>query len=158
MYRQEISSVYAFLVRQGVPSADLKDLTHDVFTAAINKWTNFDQTRSPRPWLLGFAWRVASDYRARKRPELVETLPDLGVEGEVAASMEARDARRLIQRGLMTLDEPKRCAFVMHQLEGLSVSEVSEAMGAPVQTTYSRLKAAREELAIAIRRIQRGES
>jgi RNA polymerase sigma-70 factor (ECF subfamily) len=157
MYRREVTSVYAFLYRLGAPRSELADLTHDVFTTAIGKWATFDRARPVQPWLMGIAWRVASEWRARKRPELVEELPDPEAEGRSDASLEANEARRLVQRGLAKLDETKRAAFVLHELQGLSVNEVADAMAAPLQTTYSRLKAAREELAVAVRRIQRGE-
>ncbi len=158
MYRQEVSSVYAFLYRLGAPKSELPDLTHDVFTLAIGKWNSFDRARPVRPWLLGIAWRVASEWRAKKKPELVEALPEQEAEAGPDASLEAKDAQKLVQRGLSKLDETKRAAFVLHELQGLSVNEVADAMAAPLQTTYSRLRAAREELAVAVRRIQRGEA
>jgi len=158
MYRQEVSSVYAFLYRLGAPKSELSDLTHDVFTTAIGKWGSFDRARPVRPWLLGIAWRVASEWRQKKKPELYDEVPELADETHPDASLEARDARRLVQRGLSKLDETKRAAFVLHELQGLSVNEVADAMGVPVQTTYSRLRAAREELAVAVRRIARGEA
>jgi RNA polymerase sigma-70 factor, ECF subfamily len=157
MYRQEVSCVYAFLYRQGAPKSELADLTHDVFTAAINRWSTFDRRRPVRPWLLGIAWREVSGFRARKRPEMMDELPEVEDPSNPDASLEARDAQRLVRRGLLALDETKRAAFVLHALEGLSVQEVSEVMSVPVQTTYSRLRAAREELAVAVRRIARGE-
>ena len=156
MYRAEVASVYAFLFRLGAPKSDLPDLTHDVFAAAIARWTSFDRARPVRPWLLGIAWRTASDWRQKKRPELWDVLPDQADEANPDASLEARDAQRLLHDGLSKLDEAKRVAFVMHELNGLSVKDVASAMDAPLQTTYSRLRMAREELAIAVRRLQRG--
>jgi len=146
------------LYRLGAPKSDLPDLTHDVFTTAIGKWGSFDRGRPVRPWLLGIAWRVASEWRQKKKPELFDEVPDQVDEKNPDASLEARDARKLVQQGLAKLDETKRAAFVLHELQGLSVSEVADAMGVPVQTTYSRLRTAREELAVAVRRIHRGES
>lgn len=158
IYRDEVSNVYGFLYRLGAPKSELADLTHDVFTTAIDKWQSFDRSRPVRPWLLGIAWRIASEHRARKRPDLVDELPEIEDEANPQANVDARDAQRVLSRGLTALDEPKRAAFVLHELQGLSVAEVSQTMAAPLQTTYSRLKAAREELAVAVRRIQRSEA
>jgi DNA-directed RNA polymerase specialized sigma24 family protein len=58
----------------------------------------------------------------------------------------------------ISLPEERRTAFVLHDLEGLSVNEVSEVMGAPTPTTYSRLKLAREEVARAVERYRRDEA
>jgi RNA polymerase sigma factor (sigma-70 family) len=158
IYRREMASVYALLFRLGAPKADLPDLVQDVFVTAMRRWSTYDARRPIRPWLMGIAWRVASDYRARKKPELFADLPDQADDVSADASLEARDAQRLVQRALGHLDETKRAAFVMHTLEGLSVAEISDAMEAPAQTTYSRLRAAREEFATALRRVQRGEA
>src|SRR5438128_1378158 len=135
MYRQEVTSVYAFMYRLGAPRSELADLTHEVFATAISKWSTFDRSRPLRPWLMGIAWRAASDWRAKKKPELVEALPEQEADERADASLEANEARRLVQRGLAKLDETKRAAFVLHELQGLSVNEVSEAMAAPLQTT-----------------------
>lgn len=155
MYREELPSVYALLTRLGAPSADLPDLAHDIFVTAMRRWPSYDASRPVRPWVLGITWRVLNDFKQKHRPELVEELPEHG--DWPADSVETKQAQALVQRALNTLDEVKRAAFVLHELEGHSVAEVAEVMGAPVQTTYSRLRVAREEFASAVRRLQRGE-
>src|SRR5262249_45350130 len=129
----------------------------EVFATAIHKWPTYDRARPVRPWLMGIAWRVLSDYRSRKRPELPGELPDLPDDSNPDATLEAREARKLLERALTQLDETKRAAFVLHALQGLSVAEVSDVMASPLQTTYSRLRVAREDLTAAVRRLQRGE-
>ena len=47
---------------------------------------------------------------------------------------------------LEALDEPKRVAFVLFEIEELTLAEVAQAVGAPLQTVYSRIKAAREQV------------
>jgi RNA polymerase sigma-70 factor (ECF subfamily) len=42
------------------------------------------------------------------------------------------------------LDDDKRIAFVLHEVEGLTLREVAEATECPLQTAYSRVKAARD--------------
>lgn len=149
-YRAELRGLYAFLVRLGAPRSDLEDLVHDVFVVAMKRWPAFDQRRPIKPWLWGIAWRVFTDASLRMRPVLVDELPDLEADGD--GSMERRDAHRQVQKALGCLDGVKRAAFVMHHLRELSVVEISEAMDVPVQTTYSRLRAARLEFAEALRR------
>jgi RNA polymerase sigma-70 factor (ECF subfamily) len=51
-----------------------------------------------------------------------------------------------LRRLLDTLDDDKRQVFVLYELEELSMKEVAEACGCPLQTAYSRLHAARRLL------------
>jgi RNA polymerase sigma-70 factor, ECF subfamily len=48
---------------------------------------------------------------------------------------------------------------VLYELEGLTMKEVAEVVGCPLQTAYSRLHAARERLTAAVkaRRSEGGE-
>ena len=55
------------------------------------------------------------------------------------------ELRRTLE-ALDELDEGKRAAFVLYEVEELTLAEVSEALEVPIQTVYSRIKAAREAL------------
>jgi len=157
VYRAEVRSVYAFLWRLGASESEMEDLVHDVFVTAAKRWASYDPTRPARPWLLGIAFRVFADARKKERPrgempELEDVRP--GPDETVAQAQ----GRKVLQVALASLPEERRTAFVMHELEGLSVTEVSELMGAPAPTTYSRLKLAREEVAKALERYRRDEA
>ena len=55
------------------------------------------------------------------------------------------EQRRSLERldaALATLSEPQRAAFVLHEIESLSVLEVAEALGCSKFTVYARLYAA----------------
>jgi len=158
LYRAELKAVYAFLWRLGARESEMEDLAHDVFITAARRLASFDPSRPARPWLLGITFRVFSDARRKTAGRETSQVPE-GLEDPSPGPDEAvakRQAQKLLQRALATLPEERRAAFVMHELEGLSVAEVSEAMGAPAPTTYSRLKLAREEVAKAVERLQAG--
>jgi RNA polymerase sigma-70 factor (ECF subfamily) len=55
------------------------------------------------------------------------------------------------------LDEAKREVFVLAELQELTVPEIAQSIGIPVNTAYSRLRAARQafEEALARRAAQR---
>jgi RNA polymerase sigma-70 factor (ECF subfamily) len=42
-------------------------------------------------------------------------------------------------------------AFILREVEQLSIQEVAQALGCPLQTAYSRVKAAREHVIAAFR-------
>jgi RNA polymerase sigma-70 factor (ECF subfamily) len=48
-----------------------------------------------------------------------------------------------LDRALSALDADKRAIFVMAELQGDSVVAIAEGLGIPVDTAYSRLRAAR---------------
>ena len=55
---------------------------------------------------------------------------------------------------LADLDDDKRAVFVLYEVEQLPMSEVAEALGCPLQTAYSRLYAARKEIARTLKRLK----
>ncbi len=157
LYRTEVGAIYAFLWRLGVREADMEDLVHDVFITAARRWSSYEPSRPARPWLFGIAFRVASDARRKARPtgEMPEVEDSSPGPDETVAQVQAR---KVLQRALATLPAERRTAFVLHELEGLSVNEVSEVMECPAPTTYSRLKLAREEVEQAVERFRRTEA
>ena len=152
--------VHRSVVRLGVPARDAEDVTHDVFVVVHRKLATFDPARPAKPWLFAIAARVAADYRrlARHRHEQVDgTLEQSrpAPERERAdAQLETRDTRALLIAALQAVAEERRPVLVMVDLDELSVPEVAAALEIPLNTAYSRLRLAREELAAAVRRIR----
>jgi RNA polymerase sigma-70 factor, ECF subfamily len=163
VYSSELPFVYSFLYRLGARGHDIEDLAHDIFVTAIRRWETYDVAKPVRPWLFGIAFRVMSDFRRRARtqreePGEVPELPDEESAGE--RRVEQREARELIDEALESLEPERRAVFIMYELEGIPAADISDTMGAPLATTYSRLRIGREEFTAAVRRIQlrRGEA
>ncbi len=60
--------------------------------------------------------------------------------------LEQREAAAAIERALHKLPEPLRRTWMLHELEGLSMRDLSHAMGISVSAAKSRLFRARAEL------------
>lgn len=148
IFEQHAPFLWRALVGLGVPPSEAPDLCQEIMITVHRRLPDFDGI-SLRGWLYGICVRVASDYRrsARVRREIVtEAFPEAAGSADPAESLDrARDVRRL-KFALEALDEPKRVAFVLFEIEELTLAEVSEAVGAPLQTVYSRIKAAREQM------------
>ena len=56
----------------------------------------------------------------------------------------------LAQRALARLDDAKREVFVFACIEGMSAPEIASLVGVPLNTVYSRLRAARQAFAQAV--------
>lgn len=64
------------------------------------------------------------------------------------------EALALAQAALDTLDLEKRAVFILHEIDGYSMPEVSLALEIPLNTAYSRLRLARTRFAAALKRAE----
>lgn len=137
----------------GVGSADLPDVSQEVFLTVHRQLPLFEGRSALRTWIYGIALRVASDYRSKayRRRELPsEAPPEQSVQGSPQSELERREAWQLIERLLAQLDEDRRQVFVLYELEQLSMREVCEVVGCPLSTAYSRLNSARATVQAAL--------
>ena len=151
-YEAEFDYVWNALRRFGVPERDLKDVCHDVFIVVYRKWDEYDSDRPLRPWLYGIAYRVASDYNKKasnKRESLSDPDPPTEQPG-VYDKLSKERARDVVMEALQHVDLERRAVFVMSELDGHAMPEVSEALSLPLNTAYSRLRFAREEFEEAV--------
>ena len=148
--------VWASLRRLGVADRDLEDLSQEVFVQVYRKIDDYDPARPIRPWLFGFTFRCASDWRRRawRRLEV------LGVASEPAATtpgaeetMARAEDVDLALRALECVDIERRAVFILYELDGYPMKEIAESLGIPVFTGYSRLRVAREEFEAAAQRL-----
>jgi RNA polymerase sigma-70 factor (ECF subfamily) len=157
VYDSELAYVWGCLRRLGVPDRDLEDLAHDVFVVVHDRLRTYDPRRPLRPWLFGIAFRVASHYRrsARHRREVpsehVERAPDPSAED----APERRELRALLIEALDTIPLERRAVLVLHDLDGATAPQIAEALEIPLNTVYSRLRTARQELAGSVERVTR---
>lgn len=156
LFDQELDFVWNCLRRLGIPERDLEDEALDVFVRVKNALHEFDPARSVRPWLAGFAYRVACEYRRRPRHRFERALPHVDTE-EPSSSPEEHalenEKRVLVGAALDALELDRRAVLVLHDVYGYTIPEVAECCEIPLNTAYSRLRLARADLAQALRRL-----
>lgn len=144
------------LRRLGVARADAEDVAHDVFLAVLKQLDTYDPTRPVKPWLFGFAFRVASQHRRKsRRVELLEspeTLVDHGDRPD--AQVATLRKRRMVELVLDEIELDRRAVFVLHDIDGCTGEEIARTLAIPLGTVYSRLRLAREDFAAKLRRLQ----
>jgi RNA polymerase sigma-70 factor (ECF subfamily) len=150
--------VWNTLRRLGVPRSDLEDLTHEVFLQVQRHIAEYDTARRPRPWLFGFAFRIASQHR-RKAYRRREVLSDAAEEAADPAArpdehVAAAQDRRLVLQALESIDLDRRAVFVLYEIDGVPMDEIARALSIPVNTAYSRLRVARAEFAAAVKKLR----
>lgn len=158
VYEAWFPFVWRSLRRLGVAPSNVDDATQDVFLVAHRRLGDFEGRSSIKTWLFGIALRVARDHRRLVRRKggheaLPDTVRDAGPSPHDA--MERAEAARLLESLLDALDEDRRAVFVLAELEQMSAPEMSEALGVPLNTVYSRLRAARADFEKALARHQR---
>lgn len=153
LFRSEAPFVWRALRRLGVREADVEDVCQEVFVVVHRKLGDFEGRSSLRTWIYGICARTASDYRrsARVRHEIVtDAPPDATAAPRQHDVLALREARAKLDRILDLLDDDKRAVFVLYEIEELTMNEVAEALGCPLQTAYSRLHAARRIVEAAV--------
>jgi RNA polymerase sigma-70 factor (ECF subfamily) len=140
----------------GVGERELGDVCQEVFLVVHRRLPEFEGRASIRTWLYAICLRRALAHRrkaARLREEAVPEPPDR-ISDEPAPDDEMARAQKLALalEVLARIDEERRAVFVLYEVEQLPMSEVAEIVGCPMQTAYSRLYAARKEIASLLRR------
>lgn len=135
----------------GVRAADAEDLCQEVLLIVHRRLVDF-RGGSLRAWLYGICVRVVADYRRRahvRREVPTELVEDRPLEASQAEQLDQRRAEQRLLRVLDELDDDKRTAFVLYEIEELTIKEVAEVLGCPLQTAYSRLQVARQQVRAA---------
>ena len=152
--------VWRSLQRLGVPPADLEDALQEVFVVVHQRLGTFRGSSKLTTWLFGITLRVASRFRRRPHVRREQSEEDLAhhAQADASAGPEAealqREERALLLAVLDTLDPEKRVVLVMFELERIDATAIGEALGIPVGTVHSRLRAARAQFAKAATRLR----
>jgi RNA polymerase sigma-70 factor, ECF subfamily len=150
LYDRHREPVRRFVARATCDAEDVDDLVHATFLAAAKSAARYDGRPSSRPWLIGIAAQL---LRRRRQTfgRLLAVLASLSVtRTKIVDPQPALQARSDVERALLLISEPKRIAFLMAHVEGLSCPEIAEALQIPVGTVWTRLHAARRELRQAL--------
>jgi RNA polymerase sigma-70 factor (ECF subfamily) len=157
VFESHYDYVWLSLRRLGVHDRDREDIVNEVFFRVHGRLETYDSSRPLRPWLFAFCVRCAADYRKLARHRREEDPPEH--EAWSADPSPGPDERllanerwKLVARALDTLDLAHRSVFVMHEIDQVPVPTLAEALGIPVGTAYTRLRAARQDFAAFVRR------
>jgi RNA polymerase sigma-70 factor, ECF subfamily len=159
--RAQTAYVWRVLRCLGVREADLDDLCQDTFMVVHRKLPTFEQRSALRTWIYGIARRLVSDYRQRAhrtRERLVSTPPEHASTAHPEQALQLREDWALLDKLMDGLAEEQRMVFMLYEVEQLTMREVSEIVGCPVQTAYSRLHIARKRIADTLEQLNAQES
>jgi len=142
------SDVHRFLRSLGIPSDTVDDAAQDVFLVAARR---IDDVRAgaEKAYLFSTAVRVAHVVRRRYvREEPTDAIEEAAGECSAISAEDLVDQKRaeeLLARLLGGLSEELRTAFVLFELEGMTLSEIAKIVDVPRATAASRVRRSREE-------------
>lgn len=153
LVRPELSYLWNSLRRLGVPERDREDVLQEILVRVHRAIPEYDASRPARPWLFAFAFRLASDYRKRARVrDHLEWTDHAATTPTPEEDLDVARRRALLERAIQELDLDKRAVLILHDIDGIAVTDAARTLGIPEGTAYTRLRAARTELAATLRR------
>ena len=158
VYKAYFDFVWRCLRGLGVSASAVDDAAQEVFVVVHRRLAEFRAESSLRTWLYGIVRNVAQNHRRglRRKPEHGDPEPVLQAAGSGGPSpldsAQDKQAAEFVERFVQQLDDKKREVFVLCLLEGWSAPELAEALGIPLNTAYTRMRAARLEFRAALER------
>jgi RNA polymerase sigma-70 factor (ECF subfamily) len=159
VYEAHFRYVWRCLRSLGVREAQLDDALQDVFIVVQRRLGEFDGKVALSTWLYAIALRVARKARERARRDALKADTDTEREegpsphADAEAALQCNERLLLARAALDSLDDDKREVFVLAQVEQMSAPEMARIIGVPINTVYSRLRAARQAFAIEVQRL-----
>jgi len=156
LFIQHRDHVARVVYRMLGPSADLEDLIQEVFVQVFRSLKDFKAESKFSTWLHRVTVNVVLMHRrhAKSRP-VFDVLPLLDPADNQRPKADEEFARQeriaAFYRLLNRLSEKKRTVFILHEIEGLSPTEIANTVNAPALTVRTRLFYARRELALLLK-------
>jgi len=144
-------------------SAEVEDITQDVFIKLFRSLPQFDPTRGTRlsSWVFTFVKNYCFDVLKRRRLPMVSL--DGGEDGATIPvpsrtigprdELSSRETQEAIARAVDLLPREQRLAFVLREYEGLAYAEIAEISQCSEGTIKSRIHRAKEALRFRLRRL-----
>jgi RNA polymerase sigma-70 factor, ECF subfamily len=144
LYDETYQNVYRLMVRM-IGIQDASDLTQQVFFQAFRKIAQFSGQSKFSTWLYRVAVNEALQHIRRSKRLQAQVLEKEPLDRS-PDSYENVDDKDVLEQALGLLDPDLRSTFLLREVEGLSYSEMAEALQIPEGTIGSRLNRARREL------------
>lgn len=151
VYAEHFGFVWRAVRGLGVSTASIDDVTQEVFLVVHRRLSTLEDPAALKSWLFGIARRVTKDHRRAlgRRGEAVELDPEraAGPAGDPERAHAEQEAIQAVAAYASGLDEERRALFFLALVEGMPILEAADMLGVNPNTTYSRVRAMRRELA-----------
>lgn len=140
--REHYPAVLRFSFRLCGRKEEAEDIAQDTFVAARQKIGSFKGRSSLRTWIHTIALNEYRQWRRRQRP--LGLLDHDGAAADLAIAQ--FETGHVLAEALKRLPEKQREAFVLFEVEQLSMNEVAMILDVPLGTAKARAHYARQSL------------
>lgn len=151
-YERHVDRVYRLILRMCGRPELAQEWTQDTFLRAFDRLDQFRGDAALGSWLHTIAVSVVlNGLRTHKRREAFAA-PLEEATTVAASSVDASDPdlKARLKAAIAALPDGTRRVFLMHDVEGFTHEEISDALGCAIGTSKSQLSRAREKLRIAL--------
>jgi RNA polymerase sigma-70 factor, ECF subfamily len=161
VYDAWLTEVSRWIHSLGGPEADRDDIVQEVFLVVRRRLSDF-RGDNMAGWLYRITRRQVRDFRrrvwfkhifSRRSSANLDRMPSGGT--GPAAALEQKEKLRTLHALLEKMNDDRRSALVLFEIEGLSGEDIARIQNIPVATVWSRLHQARKELLAMAERLRR---
>jgi RNA polymerase sigma-70 factor, ECF subfamily len=145
LYDRYRTILFGLLVRILNSREEAEDVLQEVFIQVWRRATDFDASRGrPFTWLVTLARSRAIDrlrsLSARERVASASAANPLDDVSDADRDVVRVEQRGIVARALTQLPEEQKAALVLAYFEGLTQTEISKRLGAPLGTVKTRMR------------------
>src|ERR1700730_439189 len=146
LYERHSRIVYSLVLRILRQGSTAEEVVQDVFLQLWRNSGQYDVRRPLVPWLLTLARNRALDHlrlkseRQRRREDQSEELPAIAHSPEYEKALDDKRRAERIRSLIGMLSAPQKKAIEMAYFEGLSHSEIANALQEPLGTVKSWIR------------------
>ena len=147
LYDRYAPLVHRFSAALGIPVEEREDATQDIFIAVYRSLRHFRGDAQLSTWIYRIAARHAIRLGRKRRTREMMRAMFLKEKPQATVDPSERSTHlATLDRMLAKLAPKKRTVLVLFEIEGMSAKEISEVVGCPENTVWSRLHHARSEM------------
>ncbi len=147
LYDRHSRIVFALVLRIVRQASTSEEVVQDVFLALWRNAAQYDQSRGPFvPWLLTLARNRALDQlrlkseRQRRREDQADELPPVVTMPDFEGSLDEERRAKRVRELMASLNPQQKRAIELAYFEGLSHSEIADALKEPLGTVKSWIR------------------
>jgi RNA polymerase sigma-70 factor (ECF subfamily) len=140
------NSIYRFAVRFLGDASEAEDITQEAFVRFLRAVSRYRPEAALRTYLLSIARNLCMDHIRKKRPELMDHLPEKATTNTPLDDMERAEFMRQLIKAVQGLPENQRTAILLRHDHDMRYDEIAETMDLSVSAVESLLVRARRTL------------
>lgn len=154
LLRRHQDAVYGFACRMLGDPQEAEDVAQETFLRLYRASGRYRQDAALRTYLLRIAKNICIDHFRKKRPELVDELPDSPTQETPLDLLESAITVDRLEKAIDRLPVNQRTALLLRHTEQLSYSRIAEVMDLSIGAVESLLVRARRTLKSGLAALQ----